>query len=224
MFSSQRLSAFATAMAALAASCTAATPHIKAGADMTYAPKAETPVKAPAAALEVVDFWKAAGPSKWFAKDGEFDRDFYERFADLHEAAARGELGEWERTAEGVLALAILLDQFPRNAFRGTPRMFATDAMAREIADRAIRSGLDAQIPADLRLFVYIPFGHSESLADQERSVALSSALGANDQKQAMHHRDIIARFGRFPHRNPILGRAMRPEEQEYLDKGGYRG
>jgi uncharacterized protein (DUF924 family) len=181
----------------------------------------DTPFRA---AADVVAFWRAAGPSMWFAKDDAFDREFRERFIALHEAAARGELATWENTADGALALLILLDQFPRNAFRGTPRMYATDAMARGVANRAILGGLDRAIEPSLRTFVYIPFAHSESLADQERSVALNRTLGEDNLAHAQHHYEIVARFGRFPHRNPILGRAMRKEEQAYLDNGGYKG
>src|SRR5262245_48313380 len=178
----------------------------------------------PRAALDVVAFWREAGPSMWFAKDDVFDRNFRDRFLDLHEAAARGELSTWEKTPGGALAVLILLDQFPRNAFRGTARMYATDATARAVADRVIVSGLDRAIEPQLRTFVYLPFAHSESLADQERSVALNRTLGQDNLSHAQHHYDIVSRFGRFPHRNLILGRTMRPEEQEYLDNGGYRG
>jgi uncharacterized protein (DUF924 family) len=177
-----------------------------------------------AAPLEVVEFWRGAGPRMWFAKDDEFDRRFRERFLPLHEAAVRGELDAWRESPEGVLALCVLLDQFPRNAFRGTPRMYASDELAREIADRAVRSGLDRRVDKELRLFVYLPFGHSEKLEDQERSVQLAQELGEPNLSHAKQHRDIVKRFGRFPHRNPILGRTMRPEEQKYLDEGGFRG
>ena len=178
----------------------------------------------PTDAIAVVDFWRAAGPGLWFAKDPEFDRRFRERFLWLYLAAARGELSDWPRTPEGAMALVILLDQFPRNSFRNTPRMYATDAMARQVADAALKAGHDQAVEAGLRLFFYLPFGHSESLADQERSVALSAALGEPNLSHAKRHRDIVRRFGRFPHRNPILGRAMTEEEQRYLDEGGYAG
>lgn len=180
--------------------------------------------QAPVDARAVVDFWRAAGPRLWFAKDTEFDRRFRERFLWLYLAATRGELADWPKTPEGALALVILLDQFPRNSFRNTPRMYATDAMARKIADAALQAGHDQAVEAGLRLFFYLPFGHSESLADQERSVALNEALGEPNLSHAKRHRDIIRRFGRFPHRNPILGRAMTPDEQRYLDEGGYAG
>ena len=175
-------------------------------------------------AAAVVAFWRAAGPRLWLAKDAAFDWRFRERFLSLHEAAAQGALDHWRSQAEGALALVLLLDQFPRNAFRGTPRMFASDAMARAAADAAIDSGHDRAFTADLRVFFYLPFGHSEDLADQERSVALHRKLGEADMWEAEGHREIIKRFGRFPHRNPILGRAMTPEEQAYLDQGGFAG
>ncbi|WP_407160785.1 DUF924 family protein [Bradyrhizobium sp. STM 3557] len=160
----------------------------------------------------------------WFAKDANFDRCFRERFLSAHEAATRGELNDWAATPDGALALLILLDQFPRNAFRGTPRVYASDAQAYEIASRAVAAGFDQQVSRELRAFFYLPFCHSEDLADQERAVALMRELGGEAAQAAERHRDIIRRFGRFPHRNPILGRAMTAEEQEYLDRGGFAG
>jgi uncharacterized protein (DUF924 family) len=184
-------------------------------------PSAPIPI---AEAAAVVSFWREAGPGLWFAKDDGFDRRFRERFLSLYEAAARGELTGWLATPEGALALVLLLDQFPRNSFRGTPRMYATDALAREMANAAIQAGHDCVAEAPLQFFFYLPLGHSENLADQERSVALARRLGQPGLSHAEGHRDIIRRFGRFPHRNPILGRAMRPEEQQYLDEGGFAG
>ncbi|WP_291862262.1 DUF924 family protein [Bradyrhizobium sp.] len=178
----------------------------------------------PTTAAEVVTFWRQAGPSMWFAKDADFDRRFREAFLDAHQAAARGGLDHWMTTSEGALALLLLLDQFPRNAFRGTPRMYATDAAARRIAAAAVDAGHDRAMPPDLRKFFYLPFAHSEDLADQDRSVALGRHLGLLDARNSRRHRDIIKRFGRFPHRNAILGRDMTPEEQEFLDQGGYAG
>jgi uncharacterized protein (DUF924 family) len=179
----------------------------------------------PADATGVVDFWRNAGKSRWFAKDDEFDRDFCQRFLALHEAAARGELGTWQESATGALGLVLLLDQFPRNSFRGTPRMYATDTRARSVADQAIRAGHDLVVDPTLRLFMYLPFGHSEDLADQERSVEFARrALSPVDLVHAEHHRDIVRRFGRFPHRNAILGRVSRPDEVRYLAEGGFAG
>jgi uncharacterized protein (DUF924 family) len=178
----------------------------------------------PPAARAVIDFWREAGPALWFAKDAEFDRRFRDRFIALHERAAAGALENWAATADGALALLILLDQFPRNAFRGTPRMYATDGLARRIAAGAVAVGYERAVAAELRVFVYLPFAHSENLGDQDRSVELCRALGADILAHAEHHRGIVRRFGRFPHRNPILGRVMTAEEQRFLDEGGYAG
>jgi uncharacterized protein (DUF924 family) len=175
-------------------------------------------------ASEIVAFWREAGPSRWFRKDDAFDRDFRDRFLSTHEAAARGEFDTWANTAEGALALCILLDQFPRNSFRGTARMFATDEKARAIARAAVDRGFDAQVEEPLRQFFYLPFMHSEHLADQDLCVELSERVGADSVRWAVLHRDIVARFGRFPHRNPVLGRQTTPEEQSFLDEGGFGG
>ena len=141
-----------------------------------------------------------------------------------HEAAARGDFDGWLATPEGALALLLLLDQFPRNAFRGTPRMYATDAAARRVTTAAVDVGHDRHMPEELRTFFYLPFGHSEDLGDQERCVALCRHLGPPDSTSSERHRDIVRRFGRFPHRNSILGRNMMPEEETFLDQGGYAG
>ena len=125
----------------------------------------------------IVDFWREAGPKMWFAKDEAFDRRFHDRFLKLHEAAAKGDLANWSKTPAGSLALLILLDQFPRNCFRGTTRMYATDRLAREVAAAAIDAGHDQAFGEDLRVFFYLPFEHSEVLADQERSLALCRPL-----------------------------------------------
>lgn len=178
----------------------------------------------PSDALAVIEFWRSAGPQRWFAKDADFDARFRNEFLSHHEGAARGDYAEWTCLAFGALALAILLDQFPRNAFRGTPRMYATDEMARAVARAAIKAGCDRQVEDDLALFLYLPFGHSESLADQEWSVDLMNRFGELHRTHAHRHYDIIKRFGRFPHRNAILGRSMTVAEQQYLDNGGYAG
>jgi uncharacterized protein (DUF924 family) len=173
----------------------------------------------------VVAFWTDAGPKKWFAKDDSFDRDIRERFLATHEAAAQGKLSDWENNAEGALALLILLDQFPRNMFRGNARTFATDPLARDIAARAIDRGFDRAVPDNMRNFFYLPFQHSETLADQERGLALYRAWGdADNIKWADIHADIIRKFGRFPHRNEMLGRQTTAEEQAFLDGGGFKG
>ncbi|MDB5872664.1 MAG: hypothetical protein JWQ07_2106 [Ramlibacter sp.] len=175
-------------------------------------------------AADVLDFWRDAGPKRWFRKDSAFDHSFRSRFLGAHEAAARGEFDDWAQEAPGALALLILLDQFPRNAFRGTARMFESDAMARAVARQAVQAGFDAQVEADLRNFFYLPFMHSEQLADQDLAVELTRKLGDDPLRFALLHRGIIEKFGRFPHRNALLGRATTPEEQRFLDDGGFAG
>jgi uncharacterized protein (DUF924 family) len=178
-----------------------------------------------ATAREVLAFWREAGPEKWFVKDDGLDTEIRRRFLATHEAAARGELAQWERVPDGALALVILLDQFPRNMFRGDKRTFATDALALAAAQAAIAHGFDRQVEPELRTFFYVPFMHSERLADQERCVALYRAVGDDySLKFAEEHADIIRRFGRFPHRNAVLARATTPEEQAFLDSGGFAG
>jgi len=178
-----------------------------------------------ASADDVLAFWRAAGPKKWFTKDEAFDAEITSRFLATYEAAARGDLSDWEATPEGALALVIALDQFPRNMFRGDPRAFAADALARAVADRALAHGFDQRIAAGERMFFYLPFEHSEALADQERCCDLFRALGdAENLRWAELHADIIRRFGRFPHRNAVLGRTTTPEEQAFLDSGGFAG
>lgn len=172
----------------------------------------------------LVQFWREAGPQRWFRKDDAFDATFRERFLGAHEAAAAGKLQSWLDTAEGALALVLLLDQFPRNAFRGTPRMYATDAKARSAADAAIAAGHDERVEPQLRPFFYLPFMHSEQLADLERCVALNEAVGGENLRFARHHRDVVARFGRFPHRNALLGRPSTEDERRFLAEGGFAG
>jgi uncharacterized protein (DUF924 family) len=175
-------------------------------------------------AAEVVEFWHKAGPDRWFTKDAAFDDHFHANFRELHLSAARRELDHWSDHAEGSLALIILLDQFPRNCFRGSAHMYATDPLARHFASKAIEAGHDEQVDPDLRVFMYLPFEHSEHLADQYRSVELTRHVDEDYMKYALEHRDIIQRFGRFPHRNPMLGRETTPEEQAFLDSGGFAG
>jgi uncharacterized protein (DUF924 family) len=210
-------------LATLAAASTRSEPLRPFEGDMNTIPALTRPTSIPRA-REVIEFWEKAGPGMWFAKDADFDAAFRERFLPDHEAAARGELMYWQSSPEGALALVILLDQFPRNAFRGTPRMYDTDAMARKVANTAFAAGYDRQTPLELQKFLLLPFAHSEDLADQERAVALARRIGTDDLAHAEHHRDIVRRFGRFPHRNHILGRETTPEEQRYLDNGGYQG
>jgi uncharacterized protein (DUF924 family) len=173
---------------------------------------------------DVLDFWRAAGPQSWFRKDAEFDRLFRERFLVAHEAAAAGLLAHWTVKADGALALLLLLDQFPRNAFRDTPRMYATDPLAREVAHAAIAAGLDRRVDPQLRQFFYLPLMHSENLQDLDRCVELAGPLGGESARYAEHHRDIVRRFGRFPHRNALLGRKSTPEEERFLAEGGFGG
>jgi uncharacterized protein (DUF924 family) len=189
----------------------------------TAAAEVDTPRTSPEA-REVLKFWREAGPALWFAKDDKFDARFRDRFLVAHEAAARGELESWLATPEGALSLVILLDQFPRNAFRDTPRMYDTDTLARKAAAKALAAGYDLRLPRELRKFFVLPFAHSEDLADQERAVALARRIGPDDLAHAEHHRDIVRRFGRFPHRNAILGRDSTPAERQYLENGGYQG
>jgi uncharacterized protein (DUF924 family) len=178
-----------------------------------------------APAEDVLTFWRNAGPDRWFEKDLAFDQDIQRRFLETYQAAAAGHLAHWERTREGALALAIVLDQFPRNMFRGDPRTYAADHLARAVVERAIARGFDQQTPLAERQFFYLPFEHSEAMADQERGCALFRAAGDADQlKWAELHADIVRRFGRFPHRNAALGRATTPEEQAFLDGGGFKG
>ncbi|MBJ2217004.1 DUF924 family protein [Pseudomonas sp. MF7453] len=172
----------------------------------------------------VIEFWTQAGPKRWFAKDEGFDTAFRDTFHTTHMQAARRELDGWLATADGALALLILLDQYPRNAFRGTAHMFATDPLARFYAQQMVEAGLDQQIDPQLRAFCYLPFEHSEDPQDQQRSLALNQQLDANTYHWAKEHADIIQRFGRFPHRNAVLGRATTAAEQVFLDEGGFAG
>jgi len=174
---------------------------------------------------DILTFWLAAGPTKWFARNAAFDDAIRLRFEPTHHVAARGEYAAWEKTADGAAALILLLDQFPRNLYRDSGHAFATDPLARAIARRAVAAGHDTAIDPGLRPFVYLPFEHSEDLADQDLAVALFEAAGdAENTKWAHIHRDIIVRFGRFPHRNRALGRDTTPEEQAFLDEGGFAG
>jgi len=169
-------------------------------------------------------FWLDAGFEAWFAKDEAFDAEFKARFLDQHFAAARREHDDWIGHFESAFALMILLDQFPRNSFRGTGHMYATDPLARYFARKALAAGHDQKIEASARVFFYLPFSHSEDLTDQELAVQLNEPLGGEFLKHAVGHHDIVRRFGRFPHRNRILGRETTPDEQAFLDEGGFAG
>jgi uncharacterized protein (DUF924 family) len=171
----------------------------------------------------ILAFWRDAGPDRWYTRDDGFDREVRQRFLEIWKKAASGELSSWEPSDDGALALVILLDQFPRNMFRGDARTYASDVLAREVASRAIERGVDVRIDPALREFLYLPFMHSERLSDQLRCIELLREAGhAESLKWAEHHADIIRRFGRFPHRNRILGRATGPDEQAFLDEGGF--
>jgi len=177
------------------------------------------------AAEDILAFWLAAGHERRFEPDEQFDAEIRKRFAATYEDAVAGRLSAWENSPEGALALTIVLDQFPRNMFRNSASSFAADPLARAVARRAIAKGFDQQVAMPQREFFYLPFEHSEELADQERSVALMRATGdADSLKWAELHADIIRRFGRFPHRNAVLGRTTTPEEQAFLDEGGFSG
>jgi len=168
---------------------------------------------------EVRDFWYSdVARKQWFAKNDAFDRQIVERFGATYEAAHARALEAWAANSEDMLALLITLDQFPRNMFRGDPRSFESGDIALHHARRALAHGFDRAVAPEARPFFYLPFMHSEALADQELSVALYEVLGdANSLRFAIAHRDIIARFGRFAHRNAVLGRESTPDEIEFL-------
>jgi uncharacterized protein (DUF924 family) len=179
--------------------------------------------EAQVAPADILAFWRDAGPKRWYTPDEAFDAEVRRRFLGLWQRAAAGELASWQGSDDGALALVIVLDQFPRNLFRDDIRTYASDAQAREVAHRAIDRGVDARIDPALREFLYLPFMHSEHLADQLRCIELSRAAGHTESlKWAEHHADIIRRFGRFPHRNRLMGRSTTPEEQAFLDEGGF--
>ncbi len=174
---------------------------------------------------DILAFWRKAGTDRWYKKDDAFDADVRRRYFDLWQRASAGKLSEWETSDEGALALVIVLDQFPRNMFRGQAQAFASDGKARDVAARAIARGADARIDPQLVEFLYMPFMHSEHLADQLRCVELfRSAPNPDNLRYAEEHAEIIRRFGRFPHRNRLLGRATTAEEQAFLEAGGFSG
>lgn len=171
----------------------------------------------------VLEFWFAGGTKgKWWVKEAAFDETVRRTLGALHERAAAGGLADWQDTPEGALALVLLLDQVPRNIFRDTPRAFATDPQARRVAAAAIDRGFDGRLEPDGKLFLYMPLEHSEDLAAQDRACALFAALGDPELlRYAEAHRQIIRRFGRFPHRNLLLGRTSTPEEEAFLAQPG---
>lgn len=188
----------------------------------------------PAPAAAILDFWFGSRPDAiaehgkklWFAKDAATDAIIRAQFLPSYELAVAGELDAWRGTAKSSLALVILLDQFPRNMFRGQPRAFASDGLAREVASQSIERGFDLMLEPVERAFLYLPFEHSETLADQQRSLDLFAALAEHEGLQEMVryaqlHYDVIERFGRFPHRNAILGRESTAAEQAFLAQPG---
>ena len=174
---------------------------------------------------DILSFWRDAGSDRWYRRDDAFDTEVRRRYLELWRKAAAGGLSSWEATDDGALALTIVLDQFPRNMFRDDPRTYASDRQARDTAARAIDRGADARIDPTLLEFLYMPFMHSEHLPDQLRCIELFGGTANAENKQyAEEHADIIRRFGRFPHRNRVLGRPTTPEEQAFLDAGGFSG
>lgn len=174
---------------------------------------------------EVVSFWREAGPDRWFGGGDAFDAECRTRFLEAHLLAARREFEHWLDDAQGALALVLLLDQIPRNVFRRSGHAFATDGLARHYASRALTLGFDTQVDLNLRSFFYLPFQHSEAMADQERALELFSRLpGEGADRWARHHHAIIQRFGRFPHRNAALGRESTTQERAFLAEGGFGG
>lgn len=177
----------------------------------------------PAEARDLLDFWfDETDPALWFTRNEDFDATCRARFGAVHAQAARGALDEWAETPAGCVALVLALDQLPRNLHRGDGRAFATDAAARAVLRKALDRGFDQGLPWRWRQFLYMPLQHSEDPADQELSVALNATLG-NDEvlKYARAHKDIVDRFGRFPHRNAVLGRETTPEEAAFLKQPG---
>ena len=176
-------------------------------------------MKTVASPAEVIDLWFSPETQKlWFASTPAFDAELRERFEATWQAARDGELGHWEDTAASALALVIVLDQFPLNMYRGLPLAFSTEAASRAVAARALARGLDERLDEAQKPFLYLPYMHSEDLADQDRSVELFERAGLTDGlKWARHHREIVRRFGRFPHRNAILGRESTRAELDWL-------
>jgi len=175
---------------------------------------------------DILEFWFGQDRKAWFEKRPAFDEEIRTRFLETYEMALAGGLAAWRIAPKSCLALVILLDQFPRNMFRGTARAFAADALARDSALAILDQAWDKNMSADERMFAYLPFEHSESLADQERCLSLMREIagtpGTADLPQwAEKHLVIIRRFGRFPHRNAMLGRASTPEEAEFLKQPG---
>jgi len=176
-------------------------------------------------AEKILDFWFSAGSKKWFTRNDRFDEDIRRQFLPLYCEAAKGNVDTWSGSAEGMLALIIVLDQFSRNLHRNSPLAFAADEKALGLSRTAIEQHFDIEFPSSVRSWFYMPFMHSEKLEMQETSVRLFSTIDdKGNLKAALTHRDIIRKFGRFPHRNKALGRCSRPEELEFLATGGFSG
>jgi uncharacterized protein (DUF924 family) len=176
-------------------------------------------------AHEVIDFWKSIGPKGWFTRDDAIDAAMAEQFGDTHADAAAHKLDAWRAKPDSALALVLLLDQFSRNLFREDGRAFAQDAYALEVAQEALSNGFDPLVDAQIHHFFYMPFMHCESILGQRRCIALFQAIGSEESlKFARIHHDVIARFGRFPHRNSVVDRHTTPAEQAFLDEGGFGG
>ena len=174
---------------------------------------------------EVADFWMLAGPSRWFTKDAAFDGALAVRFGTASREARLGKFDHWGETPAGALGLILLLDQVPRNIHRGSPLPFAADAKALALAKSWIGQGYHQKLPPPRARWFLMPFEHAEDLDAQRRCVALFASMGLHDMVHwAGVHRDIIARFGRFPHRNAVLGRKSMPAELAYLAAGGFAG
>ena len=172
---------------------------------------------------EVLEFWfEELDPKQWFNSTEELDQKIYRRFGELHDAAAKGELESWRVTPEGSLAEIILLDQFSRNIYRGKPGAFANDLAALVLAQEAIRKGFHSKLETFKRSFIYMPFMHSESLIVHKKALRLFNEPGLEDNfDYEIKHKNIIERFGRYPHRNKILGRNSTAEEIEFLSQPG---
>lgn len=174
---------------------------------------------------DVIAFWMDAGPKRWFSKDTAFDDAIRARFGDAVAAARGGAYDHWAESRAGRLALVILLDQFSRNLYRDSPLAFAADAKALSLARQAIAAGDFEVLPKDQAQWLMLPFEHHEGMAEQDYAVALCEKLGDTELLKYAHvHRDIIRDFGRFPHRNGVLGRKTTPEERAFLDEGGFKG
>ena len=168
----------------------------------------------------IIDYWfSEENQEYWFASTPEIDAQMHEQFNDLWESAKRGELDDWRNSAKGCLALCIVLDQLPLNMFRGLPKSFSTEQHSIEITKYAIENGFDQQINKERLAFLYMPLMHSENLADQDLSVSLFEKAGLEGNARfAKHHRELIKTYGRFPHRNEVLGRKNTAEETDYLN------